>query len=228
VHPIASPFPPAWWGTDLEDCGLASVRAHQSTYGCYPYEDLPPIPFPLEGDFAWLAAQKPQEGHLLEDERAYDSADAWLKLQQAALAQGLQLPRSLMRFLDAWALPQRVRSCTACYLDMCPALIPSPRGGGYLLRFLADQQSVLFWYIHLNEDGSDHSVVCSPGFYGTQEEQWQDEPPNPDHLAFCAESFETFMARYWLENELWFAQTDESAYPRGGREYVASYLARGR
>jgi hypothetical protein len=222
----ASPFPPYWWGIGLEECGLGSVRPDLGTYACYPYEQLPPIPFILEGDFGWLAAEQPREGHLMEDERADANADAWPKLQQAVRAHGLQLPGSLVRFFDSPALQQRVRSCTACYLDVCAQLIPSPLDGGHLLRFLADQQSVLFWYLHLNEDGSDHAVVCSPGFYGTEQEQWQDEPPDPEQLVFCAESFEIFMARFWLENELWFAATDQTPYPKGGREYVGSYLAR--
>jgi hypothetical protein len=66
-------------------------------------------------------------------------------------------------------------------------------------------------------------VVSSPDFYGTQAEQWQVEPPNPDEIVYCAESFEAFMCRFWLENEIWLAAHEQTELPTGGREYVQRY-----
>jgi hypothetical protein len=226
--PAASPFPCHWWGIGLTQAGLASVRPDVGTYGRYSFEQLPPIPFALNGDLAWLAEAAPVKDSVIADECAARSCAAWPALQASALERGLRLPAVFVRFLDSPLLQERIRSCTACYLDLCPQLLPSPLGGGHLLRFLADQQGCLFWYLYLAEDASDHAVLCSPCFHGLPEEQWQQEPPEPGALAFCAESFELFLARFWLENEIWFAAYEGTALPPGGREYLDSYLPAGR
>ncbi|MCI0663193.1 MAG: hypothetical protein L0220_19170 [Acidobacteria bacterium] len=117
----------------------------------------------------------------------------------------------------------RIRSTTDCYLDLCPEAIQSPIGGGYLIRFLADSQGCLFWYLYLTADGSDHAVVASVGFYGTEAEEWQEEPPDPSEIAFSAESFEAFMCRFWLENEIWFAGFEETPMLDACQHYIEQY-----
>lgn len=108
-------------------------------------------------------------------------------------------------------------------MDLCPEAIQSPIGGGYLVRFLADSQGCLFWYLYLTADGSDHAVVASPGFYGTEAEEWQEEPPDPGEIAFSAESFEGFMCRFWLENEIWFAGYEETPISDACHQYIERY-----
>ena len=70
----------------------------------------------------------------------------------------------------------RIRSTTDCFIDICSEAVQAPIGGGFLVRFLADSQCCLFWYLYLTANGSDHAVVASHGFYGTEAEQWQEEP----------------------------------------------------
>jgi hypothetical protein len=65
--------------------------------------------------------------------------------------------------------------------------------------------------------------VCSPGFYGTAAELWQDAAPNPADIVFAAESFEGFMCRFWLENEIWFAQWQKTPIPDVGLQYIEQY-----
>jgi hypothetical protein len=55
----------------------------------------------------------------------------------------------------------RVRSNTDCFLDVCSEPIRSQVGDGWLVRFLADSQGRIFWYLYLTPDGSDHAVVSS-------------------------------------------------------------------
>jgi hypothetical protein len=66
-------------------------------------------------------------------------------------------------------------------------------------------------------------VVASPGFYGTEEEQWQDEERDPADIVFGAESFEAFMCRFWLENEIWFAVWKRTPMLDVGLAYVEQY-----
>ena len=53
--PANSPFPCHWWGISLESAGLGELRPDVGTYGRYDFGRLPPLPFTLSGDFAWLA-----------------------------------------------------------------------------------------------------------------------------------------------------------------------------
>jgi hypothetical protein len=133
------------------------------------------------------------------------------------------LPAAFNTFAETLELQRRVRSNTDCFFDVCAELVPSPLGGGYLIRFLADSQGCIFWYMHVRPGGSDHAVVSSPGFYGTDAEQWQEEPPDPNDIVYCAESFEGFICRFWLENEVWFAGWQGTPLPEVGRDYIERY-----
>jgi len=232
--PSQSPFPCRWWGTGLEKAGLADVRPDVGTYGRYEFDRLPPLPFEMRGDFAWLAAA-PAHEQSIGDKMADANAAAIPELRESATKLGLRLPEAFVKFMETPELHQfmetpelhqRIRSNTDCYLDLCPEPIRSPLGGGYLVRFLTDSQGCLFWYLYLTLDGSDHAVVSSPGFYGTEEEQWQDEPPDPSEIVYCAESFEAFLCRFWLENEIWFAQYLKTPMPNVGHEYIERYRSK--
>jgi hypothetical protein len=39
-------------------------------------------------------------------------------------------------------------------------------------------------------------------------------------------SFEAFICRFWLENEIWFAEWQKTPMPVGGREYVEGYRSK--
>jgi hypothetical protein len=205
---------------------LDEVRPYVGTYGRYEFDRLPPVPYLMRDDFAWLA-QRPAFDHSIGDERATEVAAALPKLRDAAARLGVRLPESFTRFMGSPDLHSRVRSNTYCFLDLCEEPVRSPVGDGWLVRFLADSQGCIFWYLYLSPDGSDHAVVSSPGFYGTEAEQWQDEPPNPAEIVYSAESFEAFMCRFWLENEIWYAEWKKTPMPEVGREYIERYRGGG-
>jgi hypothetical protein len=217
-----TPFPPFWWGIALDSAGLKSVRPDLGTYGMYSYSALPQLPFALSGDFNWLSqASSFDQG--IGTERSTENSVALGELEASAEPLGLKLPREFIKFMKDPSLHTRVRSNTDCFLDLCRVPVASPLGDGFLVRFLADSQGCLFWYLYLKGSGA-YAVVVSPGFYGAPEEEWQDETPEPSDLAFCAESFEEFMCRFWIENELWFAADESQPLAPGVDAYVASYL----
>ncbi|CAM3198226.1 hypothetical protein [Stackebrandtia soli] len=209
-----SPFRPAWWGTDLAAAGV-DARPRVGTYGEYEFEGLPPVPFELSGDLAWLAGQPAHEKWAIHG-NALEQLPALL---EACARDGLRLPTAFIRFMESSALQDRVRSSTACFIFLDAAPVPSAVGGR-LLRFLSDQQGCLYWYLHIVEDGEDHSVVCSTDLYGTEE---YSEVDDPEEIRFCGESFESFLCRYWLENEIWFAAVDGTPLPDVGPDYIARY-----
>jgi hypothetical protein len=216
----------------LESVGLGEPRPDVGTYGRYDFSRLPPLPFPMSGDFAWLAAA-PKHRHNIGKKYAADNARALAFLRASADDSGVRLPEAFTKFIEAPALQERIHSATDCYLDLCPELIRSPLGGGWLIHFLVDSQGCLFWYLYLNSDGSDHAVVASPDFYSTPVEtsedgesdpdDWEDEEPDPAAIRFCADSFEAFVCRFWLENEILIAHSQKTPMPEGGRQYVEHY-----
>jgi len=222
MQPSESPFPCNWWGIELEDAGLGDVRPDVGTYGGYEFNRLPALPFEMRGDFAWLAATSEIDQHI-DQEKAAENIQALPRLRESLNRLDLKLPESFTTFMESPDLHARIRSSTDCFLDLCPEAVLSPIGGGYLIRFLADSQSCIFWYLYLTADSSDHAVVASPGFYGTVDEQWQEEPPDPGEIVFSAESFEAFMCRFWLENEIWFAGFEETPMLNACQEYIERY-----
>ncbi|MCO8270064.1 hypothetical protein M1L60_05595 [Actinoplanes sp. TRM 88003] len=193
-----------------------SLRPRAGTYGHYEYGDLPALPFELRGDFAWLDRQRPHEKWPI-----LGNADASLPALIAACSHAsLALPPPFVQFLGSADRQRRVRSSTACFVDLDVTPVPAPTGRGHLIRFLADQQGCVYWYLYLAAEGGDHAVVSSAGFYGTDDEDEDDVT-----IDFNAESFEAFMCRFWLENEIWFAATGGTPMPEGGDEYIARYHA---
>lgn len=211
-----APFPASWWGTGLASVGVAA-RPDVGTYGRYEFAELPPLPFPLSGDFAWLREQEPHEQWAITSD---GTAERDLPLLRAACEPGGPvLPESFVRFMADPELHQRVRSSTACYLDLDVGPVPSPTGKGVLVRFLADQQGCLFWYLYVTADGTQHAVVCTDDRYAYDTEPLM----GSGVIEFCAESFEAFICRYWLENEIFFAGDDEDEMPSVAAEYIERY-----
>ncbi|MEV0325071.1 hypothetical protein AB0H63_01285 [Micromonospora echinospora] len=215
-----SPFRPYWWGTDLAAAGV-DARPNVGTYGQYQFAELPPVPFELRGDLGWLATQPVHEEWSINGNATVQLPELLTACERVRLL----LPPSFTRFMASSQLQDRVRSNTACFIDLDSAPVAAPAGGGHLVRFLSDQQGCLYWYLYLTEGGGDHAVVCSPDFYGVE----ADVPPpaDPDGISFCAESFEAFLCRFWLENEVWFAVTAGTPLPDVGAEYVERYRSAG-
>ena len=98
----------------------------------------------------------------------------------------------------------------------------SPAGeGGYLLRFYSEGQDCLHWYLYLSQP-MYHCVVVSGEFFGGDDllEDEEDIDDKSGKFWFCAPSFEAFIYRTWIENEIWHAlsydhdplTTEEEAY----------------
>ena len=207
MQPNRTPFRAGWWGQ-----GLADIRPNVGTYGLYPADPLPPLPFDLHGDFAWLSRQPKQKSHVGQ-EKSSENKQALVSLTADANKNHLALPPEFLLFFHSPELHKHIRSSTDCFLDLSPVCIPSPLGEGFLIRFLADSQGCIFWYLYVRPSDSDHCVVASPDFYASNEEQWQEEPADPSQIIFCEQSFERFICRFFLENEIWFAGYETSQLP---------------
>jgi hypothetical protein len=212
-----TPFPAGWWGQ-----GLPGVRPDVGTYGLYSHDPLPPLPFELRGDFAWMIRQPARDQNIAGEKQA-ENDTALARLVAGAAEHGLALPPAFLTFFHSPELQHRVRSCTDCFLDLSPAYVPTPLGDGLLLRFLADSQGCIFWYLYQLPGSAGHCVVASPDFYGPEAEQWQAEAPDPEQIIFCEESFERFLCRFWLENEIWYCDYEHRPQFAEGRRYLETY-----
>jgi hypothetical protein len=85
------------------------------------------------------------------------------------------VPASLRLLAQRRDLQRRIRSATACYLDLGDFQAPTTANGGYLPDDWPPLPQPL---------PTDGSVV---------------------NLDVCADSFAEFLCRFWIENEIWYA-----------------------
>lgn len=219
MHPTAG-LPRAWWFPPLR--GLRPDA--QATYARYPLNDQPSVAARADG-FAWLECEpeKPQWAISRGDQAHRPLSPENL----VALAGELPVPESLRTFAARSGLQSRIRSATACYLDLGDAAAPTTVDGGFLIHLLSDQQIVRHWLLYVDAEGNE-SVVTSPRPIGLDlPDDWPDRPPavialdGSVDIEVCADTFAEFVYRFWLENELWYALHEGGRVP----EHLAWYAA---
>jgi hypothetical protein len=231
ARPPGAPFPVGWFGQQLGDYRPDPT---DSTYACYPPEELPPIRVPLDGTFRWLRSA-PEQDHSVAADR--DQTTAALERLLASAPAGL--PPEFVAFFRSPDLWRRIRSCTGCFLHLDAAAVGIRGGPGSLVRFLSDSQYCRHWHLYLAPGGTGHAVVATYFYTGSDADDLKGRLPHPKDITTCAASFEEFVYRFWLENELSFAlHAGELAavrdllpggpaiagrMPEGGREYLAFY-----
>ena len=217
----SSPFPCGWY-----TCG-----SHQdfwgagSTYTLVPYGDLPSLDrIQQTGTFAWLSELPDGDFALEYEDKGANPSRALNRLSEQAASLQVHLPQTFVRFLSSRELFRRVPTCTACYLDLSTTWIDAPGVDGKMLRFMNDQQSVLLWYLFLQVGQEPAVVVATPEWLDEPSAESLDEVVRPTDVTFCAETFEEFMLRFWLENTIWFSLHEDrpltdvqSAYVRAAK-----------
>ncbi len=216
----------AWWSF-----ALPGFRDHPypSTYSLFPYEDLPPIDALIDESFTWLQSEPQHEQWSLAANGYPDGSKPDLsQLPQLTAQAQVALPPAFVAFMQTISLHGRIRSCTACRLELSDFVvrITNP-GDGVLLHFLADQQSCLHWYLYASRSG-DHCVTVSREIYGLQFEPGERRPDEIDlsseEMWLCAPSFAEFIYRFWLENEIWFRVLRDAEPPSSlQRAYLDHY-----
>jgi hypothetical protein len=179
------------------------------TYVSVPYDALPPVAGPLDGSFGWLAAAPgTTNGMRVRQEREEpvhmpDVIDARIAEAEGA---GLSIPSAFATFMTDPELHTRVPSCTACYYDLGPRLIPIPNHSGpeRLLRFLNDQQACYLWYLLLEPGGRHRIAFALPEWTDNAGAETLEDAVIARDVTVCAASFEEFIKRFWIENSIWF------------------------
>lgn len=183
--------------------------------------DIKELPHALDGSFTWLHAT-PLHTEDVIGKRSGDLLPSQIESAIASAAEnGIKLPAEFVSFIQTPSLHDHLRSATACYLDVAENLLPF--ANGYLLRFLNDQQGCAFWYIYLNSDATDHCVVSSYEYFDADEMDYEIEDLKESDFYIWAVSFESFWSRFWLENEILFAQNDSTPLPDVDLRFLELY-----
>jgi len=220
-------LPRAWWSTDLP--GYREHSRPFATYSPFPYSDLPKIEPPLDPGLEWLLAQPKVQGSLGNvdpgdpvPERSATGS------QLAALVGGttVELPPAFRTFVSEPGPRLRVRSATACYLDLGEFRV-EVAGGGSLIHFLSDQQWLLHWLLFVGADGSEAVIVTErPLGFEADDRRFARFDPASDDASVCAETFSEFLYRFWIENEIWFRavrNADQMPLTDEQRRYAEHY-----
>ncbi|MBN1430567.1 MAG: hypothetical protein JXB07_19505 [Anaerolineae bacterium] len=222
MKPEQTPFSKAWWSVELP-----GYRVCNGTYCFFPYEQIPPLDEDLfRGEFQWLTALDSRSRSIVDIHKQVPDDALALKMSElstSARQLNLKLPTAFVKFMSVAHLRDQIPSCTACYFDLPEKIIEDPFGGtGYVIRFLNDQQDILIWSLYL-KPGGDHCVLVSSAAF--DELSLADIPREAllESVAFCAESFEAFLYRFWLENTLWFALSGGQPLTDEQKHYVSHY-----
>jgi hypothetical protein len=119
-----------------------------------------------------------------------------------AAQKGVRLPEAFVAFMKDPALQNTFRSVTDCGFTFPGEYAPiqaGPSGEGMHVHFYCDSQSCVLWDLYIHASGA-HCVITRWLEYF---EPTQPDPDNEQHPWFVAPSFEAFVFRVWLENQVW-------------------------
>lgn len=207
-------------------CELPGYRPHPAKYATYSgfeYDELPPIERALDDDLAWLECERAVEPSIASDQPGRAREATSTNLSGLLADEFLALPPSFTAFVGDLDLQQRVRSCTDCYLDLGDFVV-DVEGAGSLIHILSDSQWVLHWLLYVGETAEAVIVTPSPLGFELGEESIRRFELGATAAAVCAPSFNEFIYRLWLENELWFSlAVEHSALTAEQQRYLDHY-----
>lgn len=194
------------------------------SYERFPLDEQPRLP-PLDDGLAWLEREPECDEWTIDGTDAGGQSCPLTPECLAAVAAGLKLPAGLRSFAARPHLQRRVRSATACYLDLGDRAVPTS-DGGHLVHLLSDQQWVLHWLLHVDAAGAETVVVTrSPLGFEEAGQPAVVELDRASGLEVCADGFVEFLYRFWIENEIWFALDEGMALRPPLAGYVAELAA---
>jgi len=226
ADPLAQ-VPSGWWWS-----GLPGLEV-ENTYDRIPLDRLPSIRRDLSGKWDWVPTVAAPLDWSIADR---DDPEAFLEDAEAV---GVPIPNSLRGFILRPELRRSIRSGTGCWwslgegrgvvaraaiveamrekgadveVDEHGPLAFVPSLGRYVVRFLTDQQDCIFWFLVLGD--SDGPVIASfddlTGELSEAPEIWR-----------VSSTFEEFMYRFWIENEIFFRMNERVALTAEQEAYYA-------
>ncbi len=198
------PLPKSWIFSDIK--GIRE-KDYSATYYHFEYDKLPVIPNHIELDdkFGWL---EPFPQYFTEEQwgKIYNFGGKLEVLQEEAKQKGLSIPQSFINFMSKSNLIKKIRSNTSCVFDLSDYIEEIPNTNGiYFLKFLSDSQFCCHWYLCLDKEGH-YFIGNSHKHYRSKSEYNEDYGDEyKDYIGkFCSYTFNEFIYRFWIENEIWY------------------------
>lgn len=209
---------------------IPGVRDVDGTYGAISLNTLPVVE--ASDDLSWLPpfdgqviakldakrlpGSEPLAHYFEKSERLDDAAggnfDGELDLILAqAVEADVHLPAAFLQLFRSRKMQSRFFNPTGCEFDLPKhGMTPAPFGsGGWIIRFLNDQQWCVNWYLFIPASGEAVVISSSETQFGMALEEH--DPNNRNHISatlgvthLAAYSFSEFLYRFWIEAALWF------------------------
>jgi hypothetical protein len=203
-------------------------QSYPANYSLFSYETLPPIAAPTDPTFTWLRTEPKHEEWSLATNGYPDGSRAILsQLPELIVQAQVNIPPAFVQFMQTISLQERIRSCTACFLELNRYMVYVTKPvNGVLLHFLSDQANGLHWYLYASKVG-DHSVIVSEEIFGLyfepDEERREEVDLTKEEIWISAPSFTDFIYRFWLENEIWFNLSERRPLSPIQKDYLEHY-----
>ena len=179
------------------------------------------FPYRFDGSFGWLAEQ-PSHRHNIAAGYKRTLSRQWANILKESGRNEIRIPQAFADFITTSRLHSKIRSISDCYLSLARTFIPF--GNGHLLRFLNDSQGCAFWYLYIDSNTDQHCVVICYDYFDADDDGSQDlSIIRPKHFVYDSPSFEAWLCRYWLENEIVFAHHDRTEMPRIPPRYIRAF-----
>ena len=201
-----APFPMGWTGRRLGDFRLG----HQM-FNKYSPEDMPPISVPITGSLDWLAEAPVHSESIGINKRVAAHLELLLN------SQSIKLPDDFVRFFQTPTLWNRIRP-NNYYFNLSASVCNINNKIGSLIRFMSEEQDCLSWHLYISPKSKRHFVVTTNSPSGDDA-----GTVYPGDITQAATTFEEFLYRLWIENEIHFAFMGRGEMPKGGDEYLAFY-----
>jgi hypothetical protein len=201
-----TPFPSAW-----KNFGLGTLRERQGTYATWSYDSLPALPIDeLRGEFQYLKAKR-SKGRRDAAGEGGQYRQAFEQMVAVAAEKGVRLPAEFVKFMSDTALHGTFRSVTDCYFTLPDEYSPiraHPSGDGWHVLFYSDSQDCLHWDLYVHASGGHCVIARWPDYFDPEPpDEDDDQPPDTGPRAwFVAPSFESFVYRIWVENQVWYLE----------------------
>ena len=201
---------------------LPGYREHPESATYATWKSAPPIPsYRLSHDFSWLLELPPNSYSLDGLQWVEEKVSRWKKfvpshldvLVDSANEVNLTIPQAFVTFLKSPNLLTRLPSCTGVFFKIPSRLIElQDSKEDRLLCFAHDYQGCLYWHLYLRP--TDYCIVATGCFFGgiddfdcgpDDESEFHLDRPTVKHFCIVENTFEGFIYRYWIENQIWFA-----------------------
>jgi hypothetical protein len=227
---MASPLvfdgvPRTWWFPGIPGC-----RPYPRGLRKYAPSDLdvqPSMPADLGPGLEFLHDKRSVSNWTITQDDDFAHRFVLSRKKLSAIVGSHPVPRSFETFAAFPKLQKKIRSVTGCHLDLGNFAVPIIAAPGVLCHFLSDQQWLKHWLIYCSDGPENGTVVAADLPYGFETDgQFEEDVPRTIDLAtatdvtVCADSFEEFIYRFWVENELWNVQRGESISDPDVRRYA--------